>query len=195
MTTNDKTWFEKQVNRELFRQTVCRLALADVGYDETPVNRTKYGKWYGMDGSPWCAMALSNWYHSAAQVLHVPNPLTVLGAKGFAHVTSTWARIVDKHPQWMLAQNDTPMPGDIFFWDHDSRAGGPGHTELYVRHISRKNLVITGLWVGGNTNSGFSRTGGSVCSHLHPVKVGKVGAHGYLLGVARPTREFWTAKP
>ena len=35
-------------------------AAADVGYKETGNNITKFGKWYGMDGQPWCAMFVSH---------------------------------------------------------------------------------------------------------------------------------------
>lgn len=30
------------------------FAVSQRGYKETPVNRTKYGKWYGFDGVAWC---------------------------------------------------------------------------------------------------------------------------------------------
>lgn len=50
---------------------VLALAASDDGYAETPAgsNRTKYGAWYGLDGNPWCAMAVSHWF------FHVGLPL------------------------------------------------------------------------------------------------------------------------
>ncbi len=37
---------------------VIQLALAEVGYKESPPNsnKTKYGEWYGMNGQPWCVI-------------------------------------------------------------------------------------------------------------------------------------------
>lgn len=38
---------------------IVDIALSQVGYTETGGNRTKYGKWYGMDGAAWCHMFVS----------------------------------------------------------------------------------------------------------------------------------------
>ena len=37
---------------------IVKLAISQLGYKESPSgsNKTKYGKEYGMDGQPWCAM-------------------------------------------------------------------------------------------------------------------------------------------
>ena len=37
-------------------QSVIQIAWNEVGYKEQGVNRTKYGKAYGMDGQYWCAI-------------------------------------------------------------------------------------------------------------------------------------------
>jgi hypothetical protein len=41
--------------------TPAWLAKAEtqIGYEEQPVNRTKYGRHYGLNGNPWCAMFVS----------------------------------------------------------------------------------------------------------------------------------------
>ena len=46
---------------------VLSIAKRDIGYKESPPgsNRTKYGKWYGMDGQPWCMMAVQYWLDQA----------------------------------------------------------------------------------------------------------------------------------
>jgi len=41
------------------RKAVLNEAESHIGYVETPNNRTKFGKWYGLDGKPWCAMFVS----------------------------------------------------------------------------------------------------------------------------------------
>lgn len=48
---------------------VIDAARADLGYTENPANsnRTKYGEWYGMNGQPWCVMALAYWFNQAGE--------------------------------------------------------------------------------------------------------------------------------
>ena len=41
------------------RENMLTIAESQLGYRETAENYTKYGKWYGMDGQPWCAMFVS----------------------------------------------------------------------------------------------------------------------------------------
>ena len=50
-------------------QAVIDAARADLGYTESPANsnRTKYGEWYGMNGQPWCVMALAYWFDKAGE--------------------------------------------------------------------------------------------------------------------------------
>lgn len=48
---------------------VIETARADLGYTESPPNsnRTKYGEAYGMNGQPWCVMALWYWFNEAGE--------------------------------------------------------------------------------------------------------------------------------
>ena len=48
---------------------VIEVARADLGYTESPANSnmTKYGEWYGMNGQPWCVMALAFWFNQAGE--------------------------------------------------------------------------------------------------------------------------------
>lgn len=48
---------------------VIETARADLGYTETPANsnKTKYGEAYGMNGQPWCVMALWYWFSEAGE--------------------------------------------------------------------------------------------------------------------------------
>jgi hypothetical protein len=59
-------------------------ARSQIGYTETPVNRTKYGKWYGLDGNAWCAMFMS-WCASQVGALDIipKHAYTPTGAKWF----------------------------------------------------------------------------------------------------------------
>jgi len=35
------------------RHQIVTIAKEQIGTTEVPVNKTKYGKWYGLDGQPW----------------------------------------------------------------------------------------------------------------------------------------------
>ena len=50
-------------------EKVIRLAESDLGYTESPPNSnmTKFGKWYGLNGYPWCVMALAYWFNKAGE--------------------------------------------------------------------------------------------------------------------------------
>lgn len=50
-------------------KAVIDIARADLGYTESPPNsnKTKYGEWYGMNGQPWCVMALAYWFNQAGE--------------------------------------------------------------------------------------------------------------------------------
>lgn len=50
-------------------QAVIDTARADLGYTEYPPNsnKTKFGEWYGMNGQPWCVMALAYWFDKAGE--------------------------------------------------------------------------------------------------------------------------------
>ena len=49
------------------------IARADLGYKESPAgsNNTKYGEWYGLNGQPWCMMAVQYWFYKAGVKLPV----------------------------------------------------------------------------------------------------------------------------
>lgn len=50
-------------------QAVLDLAESDLGYTESPAgsNNTKFGKAYGLQGQPWCVMALWYWFNEAGE--------------------------------------------------------------------------------------------------------------------------------
>ena len=60
---------------------VIEIAKKEIGYSETPknTNKTKYGKWFGLDGVAWCGIFVSWCYAQAGK------PLGKIGfLKGFA---------------------------------------------------------------------------------------------------------------
>ena len=44
---------------------LIELCEASVGYTEGTNNNTTFGKWFGLNHQPWCAMAASKMYFDA----------------------------------------------------------------------------------------------------------------------------------
>lgn len=98
------------------RSAYLNAAKAEVGYREGPRNANKYGKWYGMDGQPYCAMGLS-WV--AAQV----GASGQIGGKwAYCPYWAAWWR---EHGQW----STTPLIGGVAFfdWSGKRQAGREAH--------------------------------------------------------------------
>jgi hypothetical protein len=125
---------------------VIANAVADIGYIETPrgSNRTKYGVWYGLDGNPWCGMAVSLWSYLAGL------PLAASTSKGFSYCPSAvqWFK---RTGHWKTAN---PVPGDIVFfqWPGSDRADHVG----IVEKVLDSRTIQT---IEGNTNTQGSSEG------------------------------------
>lgn len=142
-------------------QQVIEAAKSQVGYRETPNNRTKYGKWYQMDGQPWCAIFVS-WVFDQAGALRLNH--------GKNAYTPTHADRFKKAGQW----GTTPKLGAVVFFKFP---GGPNR----IHHVG----IVTGIKDGyietieGNTSAGTAgsqRDGGGVWARKR--SVGIVG-YGY----------------
>jgi hypothetical protein len=109
-------------------------------------NLTPFGKWYGMDGQPWCAM-------------YVTYRLVHAGFDGFEQgkFASYCGSVVDaaKHGQRHLALTTDPEPGDIVIYNGDE------HIEFFVDWVDKPNTFKA---VGGNTSAhdGSPSNGGEV---------------------------------
>ncbi len=64
---------------EATAQRLCEVALAEVGYIETPDNITKYGEFTKANGLAWCG-SFVNWCAHQAGV-KLPNTLTFAGGQ------------------------------------------------------------------------------------------------------------------
>jgi len=45
---------------------IVEIAKKELNYQESANNNTKYGKWYGLNNNPWCAMFVS-WVFDQAE--------------------------------------------------------------------------------------------------------------------------------
>jgi CHAP domain len=128
-------------------------ALRHVGVRESPPgsNRTMFGRWFGVDGVPWCAIFASYCFDVGAGVVlcrgwHGAGT----GPRGVAYVPtlSAWLRATGRSV-------DDPQPGDLAIFDWDG--GLPDHVGLVV-HANGSDLVT----VEGNTAVGNDSDGGEV---------------------------------
>jgi hypothetical protein len=127
-------------------RSMLRLAASQVGVREQRKNRTKYGRWYGMNGQAWCAMFVS-WVGAHAGV-SLPK---INSNKGFAAVVS--ARSFARKNNLLTTK---PRVGSVFLI---IGRNGKGHTGL-VESINWARRTIT--TIEGNTNAGGSRNGDGV---------------------------------
>ena len=104
-------------------------ALRHVGVQEVPPgsNRTMFGRWFGVDGVPWCAIFASYCFEvGAGTVLCRGWPGAGVTARGVAYVPTLAA--------WLRATGrvvEAPQPGDLVVFDWDGRE--PDHAGLVVR--------------------------------------------------------------
>jgi len=107
-------------------------ALRHVGVRESPPgsNRTMFGRWFGADGVPWCAIFASYCFDVGAGVVlcrgwHGAG----VGSRGVAYVPTLAA--------WLKATGRSvaaPQPGDLVIFDWDG--GLPDHAGLVVRALA-----------------------------------------------------------
>jgi hypothetical protein len=145
-------------------------ALRHVGVRESPPgsNRTMFGRWFGADGVPWCAIFASYAYDVGAHVVLCRGWRGAgVGPRGVAYVPTLAA--------WLKANGrvvSEPEPGDlvIFNWD----GGLPDHVGLVVSFDGSELHTVE-----GNTAVGNDSDGGEVMRRTRP------RAHAALFG--RPT--------
>jgi CHAP domain len=127
-------------------QALLRVAASQIGVREQRTNRTKYGRWYGMNGQAWCAMFVS-WVGAHAGV-SLPR---INSFRGFSGVVS--ARNFARKNNLLTK---TPRAGSVFLI---IGRNGKGHTGL-VESVNWARRTIT--TIEGNTNASGSRNGDGV---------------------------------
>lgn len=133
------------------RQTIIDTAAAENGTKESPPgsNKTKYGKWYGLDGVKWCATFVSFVFD------HAGHPLEAIdGPHGYQLCQSGYNF-------WKRKQRFTssPQPGDIVLYDWTGD-GHCDHTGIFAGWIDAAQTMFS-AWEG-NTAQGDDSDGGQV---------------------------------
>ena len=148
---------------------VLNIARNDLGYKESPAgsNRTKYGEWYGLNGQPWCMMAIQFWLNQAG----VPVPLKTASCGSFMRAAQT-------HGQWVTGGY---QPGDIVIMDFPGNKAKTDHCGIVVTALTDGVRTIE-----GNTGVGNDSNGGEVMERTRPLSV--------IIGAYRPHYAEETAK-
>ncbi len=124
--------------------SVVEIAKAEIGYtEEGSSNDTKYGKWYGLNNNPWCAMFVSWCFDKAG----LSKKIAAQNAKGFASCAAGLKWFTDKNKIIPIGQ---AQAGDIVFFQFDTDAE-PDHVGI----VKWNNTTLKYLQViEGNTSSG-----------------------------------------
>jgi hypothetical protein len=138
-----------------------------VGMTEDPPgsNRTLFGRWFGADGEPWCAMFLSYCFKVGAGVVlcgGAPGP--GVNANGCAYVP-TLERWLKQTGQWVAGP---PRPGDFAVFDWDG--GEADHAGLVERDLGGGRFAT----IEGNTDGRVARRERDLS---HAVGFGRVRAY------------------
>ena len=129
---------------------IVEIATKEIGTTESPKNsnKTKYGKWFGLDGLAWCGIFVSWCYSTRGK------PLPFIGyPKGFAGCQTAVAYF--KKNKRIVKE---PNPGDIVFFDWNGD-GRYDHTGIFVMWLEKGKTFHS---VEGNTAIGNDSNGGEV---------------------------------
>jgi hypothetical protein len=150
-------------------------AREEIGTVEVPENKTKYGKFTGYDGQPWCG-SFCMWVANEVGV-KIPNVVsTMAGAEKFKGTGA-----------WSNAETAKPQPGDIVFFDFVEGGAPIEHVGIVVKD----NLDGTVVTVEGNTTpdkkTGSQANGGEVAMKVRAYKTdNKRKLKPFIVGFGRP---------
>ena len=148
-------------------EQVLKIASAQLGTKESPAgsNRTRYGKWYGLDGQPWCMMFVQWCFDQAGALKLLPACTASCG---------TLMRAAQKAGLWVTRGF---QPGDVVIYDFSGKRSTTEHTGI-VERVTASGIVA----IEGNTSAAGSQSnGGEVCR--------KNRRSGLIIGAVRPEFE------
>ena len=148
-------------------EQVLETARAELGNTESPAgsNRTKYGKWYGLDGQPWCMMFVQWCFDRVGAASLLPIRTASCG---------TLMRAAQKAGLWVTRGY---LPGDVVIYDFSGKRSTTEHTGI-VERVTASGIIA----IEGNTSvAGSQSNGGEVCR--------KSRRNGLIIGAVRPKYE------
>lgn len=134
---------------------IVQIAKIEIGYVEIAGNITKYGEWFGMNGTAWCGIFVSWVYAQAGKPLGKIDYL-----KGFAG-----CQYALRHFRKLGKVVEIPEAGDIYFLLKQN--GVPFHTGIFVAPSAQSGNFEG---VEGNTSLASDHNGGSVMLRVRPYK-------------------------
>lgn len=149
-------------------KNVLEEAKKHVGYVEGPKKDNMFGKWYGSNGTAWCAAFVSYVLNKAGYGATIKGAQT---AKGF-NSCGAGIKFFKAKKAWFPVSE--AKPGDLVFfdWDHD---GEQDHVGIITFNDPAKKIVHT---IEGNTSSASQSNGGTVQA--------KTRNYSVIMGVGRP---------
>ena len=138
------------------RQAALQRATSQIGNKENPAgsNLQPYGKWYGMDGVPWCAIFTSWCYELGAGDIGKDSPSFV---KGSYYSFVPYVVTDSYNGRNGLMVTDDPQPGDLCCLDFDWNQEFD-HIGLFEYWIDGQGFST----VEGNTSTSSDSNGGQV---------------------------------
>lgn len=129
-------------------EKVLAVARGELGNTESPAgsNRTKYGKWFGLDGNPWCMMFVMWCFSQAGALGLLPKRTASCGdLMRAAKAAGCWV-------------TEDYRPGDVVIYDFPGGAA-TDHTGI-IESVTASGVVA----IEGNTSqAGSQSNGGQVC--------------------------------
>lgn len=147
---------------------ILEIAEQEIGYQETGNNDTKYGKWYGLNNNPWCAMFVSWVYAQAGEIARIQ----ASGKKGFASCDAGLKFFTKKNK---LVPIGEAQVGDIAFFQFDTDAE-PDHVGIVIKNTGKVLVCIEGNTSGDK--KGSQSNGDGVYKKKRPYSL--------VMAVARP---------
>jgi hypothetical protein len=144
-------------------------AYADAKYTEGKNNDTVFGKWYGMNNQPWCAMFVSKCFDEAGAV----KLIAASTKKGFAGCDAGF--------QWFAKNKQTvpvgkAQPGDVVFFNFDKTPTDTEHVGIVVKNDGKNLHCYEGNTSGDSKGSQANGDGVFL----------KKRAYSLVMGVGRP---------
>lgn len=142
---------------------LLRIARQELGNTESPAgsNRTKYGKWFGLDGNPWCMMFIM-WCFAQAGVKLPARTASCGELMRAAKAAGCWV-------------NGNFQPGDVAIYDFSGKQKTTQHCGIVELELPDYGVQA----IEGNTSErGSQDNGGMVCR--------KNRADKYIIGAVRP---------
>lgn len=147
--------------KTLTDKTLARLldvAELQLDYVEHPAgsNRTKYGRFMGLDGQPWCLSYVIWCFHKAGFNLYKDTGSCTAFVNQYRKVSPS--QIVTKDYQ----------PGDIVFFDFSGNRRKTEHVGICKAVSATGKTIIT---IEGNTGTGDNTNGGAVMERSRSVQL------------------------